>query len=173
VKAAGLAEIKKELQELSKTELLDLCLALAKYKKDNKEYLGYLLFEAHDKSAFANEIRRIIDHEMGELRKQPNLYFVKKGLRRVLRIVNRYCKYISDKALEADLHIYFCTRLKESGIPFHKEKRIVNLYAAELKKINTLVGSLHEDVRADYRGSIERLEEAQPQGLLKRIRKAF
>jgi hypothetical protein len=89
VKAAGLAEIKKELQELSKTELLDLCLALAKYKKDNKEYLGYLLFEAHDKSAFANEIRRIIDHEMGELRKQPNLYFVKKGLRRVLRIVNR------------------------------------------------------------------------------------
>jgi len=154
---ASLGEIKKELQQLDKDRLLELCLALAKYKKDNKEYLGYLLFEAHDKQGFTENVKGIIDENMTELQKQPNLYYVKKGLRRVLRIINKYCKYVADKAQEADIHIYFCTKLKESGIPFHKEKRIVNLYQAELKKINNLVNSLHEDLQEDYRASIERI----------------
>lgn len=173
MKAAGISEIKNELKELDKKELLELCLALAKYKKDNKEYLGYLLFDAHDKQAFAAEVRALADEEFVALKKQPNLYYVKKGLRKLLRIINRYAKYLDDKAAAADLHIYFCEALIDSRIPFHREKRIVNLYEAELKKINSFVGSLHEDLQADYRERIERLSENRPEGILKKIRKVF
>lgn len=173
MKATGLTDIKSELKELDKKELLELCIALAKYKRDNKEYLGYLLFDAHDKAAFAAEVREIVDDEFAALKKQPNLYYVKKGLRKLLRIINRYAKYLDDKAAAADLHIYFCESLKNSDIPYHREKRIVNLYEAELKKINSLVSSLHEDLRADYRGRIEALLPGRGDGLLDRVRKAF
>ena len=44
MKSGTLADIKKELQELEPKQLAELCIALAKYKKDNKEYLDYLLF---------------------------------------------------------------------------------------------------------------------------------
>lgn len=155
MKPAGLAEIKRELQELDKDRLLELCLALAKYKKDNKEYLGYLLFDAHDKQTFAANIKAIIDEQMEALQKQPNLYYVKKGLRKLLRIVNKYGRYADDKALNAELHIYFCQKFKDTGIPYHKDKRLVNLYAGELKKINSLVNSLHEDLQQDYWEGLE------------------
>jgi len=155
MKPAGLAEIKKELQELDKDRLLELCLALAKYKKDNKEYLGYLLFDAHDKPALVAGVKEIIDEQMAELQKQPNLYYIKKGLRKLLRIVNKYCKYAADKALAAELHIYFCQKFKDTGIPYQKDKRLVNLYAGELKKINSLVNSLHEDLQQDFREGME------------------
>lgn len=155
MKPAGLADIKKELQELPPEQLLELCLALAKYKKDNKEYLGYLLFDAHDKPALVASVKEIIDGQMAELQRQPNLYYIKKGLRKLLRIVNKYCKYTADKALAAELHIYFCQKFKATGIPYHKDKRLVNLYEGQLKKINTLVNSLHEDLQQDFREGIE------------------
>ncbi len=154
---AGIAEIKTELKELDKAQLLELLLAMAKYKKDNKEYMGYLLFEAHDKPNLVAEVKKIIDAQMEEHKQQSNLYYVKKGLRKTLRIVNKYCKYAADKALAADLHIYFCSALKNSGIPYYKNKLIVNLYAQEIKKINALVNALHEDVRADYQSAIEEI----------------
>lgn len=157
--AAGLQEVKKELTELSQKELVELCLALAKYKKDNKEYLGFLLFEAHDKPAFIREVKNGIDLHFEELVKQPNLYYVKKGLRKQLRLLTKYSKYVGDKALSADMLIYFLQKLKRSGIPYHKNKLIVNLYAQQLKKINSLVNSFHEDLRADYTNDLDELSE--------------
>ena len=38
MKAPSLSEVKKELNLLPAVELVELCLALAKYKKDNKEF---------------------------------------------------------------------------------------------------------------------------------------
>ena len=82
----SLAEIKKELKELSKEELLEKCMALAKYKKDNKEFLNYLLFEAHDQESFVKVIKQEVDDYFAEIT-QPNLYLVKKSLRKILRII--------------------------------------------------------------------------------------
>ena len=157
MKAVSLNELKKELQEIPAKELVELCVTLAKYKKDNKEFLSYLLFEAHDKTSFINEVKTEIDEHMALLQSQPNLYFVKKGLRKLLRAITKYNKYINDKALSADLHIYFCSKLKQSGIPYHKSQLIVNMYEQQLKKINTLIGALHEDLQQDYLRDIENL----------------
>lgn len=157
MKAASISELKKELQELPSKQLAELCITLAKYKKDNKEFLDYLLFEAHDKPGFVSGVKKEIDEHFQELRQQSNLYYVKKSLRKVLRILNKYCKYINDKALAAELHIYFCTKLKFSGIPYHKSQLLVNLYEQELKKINTLIKGLHEDLQQDYMNDLEKI----------------
>ena len=56
MKAASIAELKKELVRLEHGELLDACLRLARFKKDNKELLTYLLFQCQDEAAFANAL---------------------------------------------------------------------------------------------------------------------
>ena len=157
MKTTSLQDLKKELQELPPKELIELCIALAKYKKDNKEYLGYLLFESHNKTAFIAEIKTAMDEHFVELQNQSNLYYVKKGLRKQLRLLTKYSKYINDKTSTAELLIYFCKKLKHSGIPFHKNKLIVNMYALQLKRINALVISFHEDLQQDYKPDLEEI----------------
>jgi membrane-anchored protein YejM (alkaline phosphatase superfamily) len=158
MRSTSISELKKELTQLSPRELAELCLKLAKYKKDNKEYLGYLVFESHDNSVFVKEVKELVDVYFEEIIKQSNLYYTKKSLRKVLRIINKYCKYIGDKALAAELHIYFCSKVKYSGIKIYKSQQIENMYRQELKKINTLVASLHEDLQLDYQNDLEKIQ---------------
>lgn len=157
MKISSLSELKKELQLLPEKNLVQLCTALAKYKKDNKEYLDYLLFAAHNKVDFVGEVKSEMENSFLLLDKDANLYYIKKSLRKILRAVNKYCKYLGDKALATELHIYFCNRLKQSGIPFQKSQLIVNMYQQELKKINILISALHEDLKADYTNDLEKL----------------
>lgn len=157
MKAATLQELKKELQELSPKELIELCIKLAKYKKDNKEYLGFLMFESHDVPAFVKQIKSEIDDQFTEIETQTNLYFLKKSLRKILRIINKYCKYVNDKSVSAEIHIYFCLKIKEAGIPMDQSARLTNLYAGEIKKINSFINGLHEDLRHDYSSDLEKI----------------
>ena len=50
MKASSLNELKKELEYRDKKELLSFCMRLAKFKKENKELLTFLLFEKDDLS---------------------------------------------------------------------------------------------------------------------------
>ncbi|TAL61726.1 MAG: hypothetical protein EPN85_04115 [Bacteroidetes bacterium] len=150
MKVSSLQEVKRELQEIPPRELLELCISLAKYKKDNKEYLAYLLFQSHDRNAFILQIKAETDELFVELKTQENMYHIKKGLRRILRIINKYCKYLGNKAGSAEVHLHFCQKIKEAGIPIHKSARLVNLFHAQEKKIRSLISTLHEDLQADY-----------------------
>lgn len=156
MKSGTLSEIKKELQELEPSRLAELCISLAKYKKENKELLDYLLFESHDKPGFVTQVKQEMDLLFSELHPDMNLYYAKKILRKILRITNKYIKYIGDKAIAVELHIYYCRKLIESRLPIEKSARLVNLKAAEIKKIKTLLIALHPDLQYDY---IKELEE--------------
>jgi len=157
METTSLQDLKKELQELPPKELIELCIALAKYKKDNKEYLGYLLFEAHNKTQFIAEVKKAMDEHFYELQQQPNLYYVKKGLRKQLRLLTKYSKYVNDKTLTAELLIYFCSKIKTSGIRINKSTALTNLYNNQIKKIRGVVETLHEDLQHDYNKEIEQL----------------
>lgn len=157
MKVSSISELKKELHELPQKQLVELCLSLAKYKKDNKEFLDYLLFQAHDKPSFVSAIKSEIDEHFDELKSQSNLYYVKKSLRKLLRLITKYCKYVGDKAAAAELHIYFCSKLKQSGIPYHKSQLLINMYEQQIKKINSLIGGLHEDLQQDYLNDLDRI----------------
>jgi hypothetical protein len=157
MKTSSLQEVKRELQELSAKELLELCINLAKYKKDNKEYIAYLLFQAHDPESFIKEIKEEIDVRMAEIKTYTNPYPIRKGLRAALRMINKYCKYINDRSSAADLHIYFCRQIKQNRIPMHNA-RLQNLFRTELKKVRSLISLLHEDLQADHLREFEGIE---------------
>lgn len=108
---ASLAEIKKELQQTDSDVIQSLCLRLAKYKKENKELLGYLLFESQDEASYVRQIKEDIDAQFEEL-KGRNLYIVKKMLRKTLRFANRHIKYSDRDETDLELRIYFCEKVK-------------------------------------------------------------
>ena len=158
MKAASLAEIKAALKEKTSTQVMDLCLRLARHKKDNKELLTYLLFEADDKHGYIESIKREMEESFEEMN-MGNLFWIKKSLRKVLRTINKYIKYAGDKQMEAELRIYFCSLIKKAKIPIQKSPLILNLYKGQLKKIEAALDTLHEDLQHDYDSDWEKVKQ--------------
>lgn len=157
MKTSTINELKKELIELPQKQLVDVCLHLAKYKKDNKEYLDFLLFQAHDVPSYITSVKEEIDNNFSELSHQTNLYFVKKSLRKLLRIITKYIKYCNNSVSSIEMLMYFCLKLKQSGIPYQNSQLLVNMYDQQIKKINSLISKLHEDLQLDYYNELENL----------------
>lgn len=76
-----LNDIKKELNFLSEEQMKSLILRLSKYKKDNKELLSYLIFEAHNEPAFILRVKNELDEQFENLT-PGNLYLAKKPCER-------------------------------------------------------------------------------------------
>jgi hypothetical protein len=157
MKTATVHEIKQELATVKPAELTELCLRLARFKKENKELLTYLLFEAHDEVGYINNIKKEIDEQFAEIN-LSHLYFVKKSLRKILRIINKHVRYMSSKQAETELLIYFCTKLNQSGVPVEKSQVISNIYNNQLKKLYGIIQTLHEDLQHDYLKELELLK---------------
>jgi len=157
MKSASISDIKKEIEVLDPDQLVKLCLRLAKHKKENKELLSYLIFDSHDTTSFIKLICEEVDEQF-KLINRTNLYLVKKSLRKILRFTNKYIKFNADKETEVILLMYFCSKLKKSGIPFQSATVLNNLYTNQLKKIKSTLEALHEDIQADYQMEVEKLE---------------
>jgi hypothetical protein len=157
MKTASISEIKNELGNLAPARMAALCLQLAKYKKDNKELLSYLLFEENDMTAYIESVKKEVDEQFTEIN-ASHLYFAKKTLRKILRITGKHIRYTASKQAEAELLIYFCMKMKNSGIRFRNSVVLVNLYDAQIKKINAAVAGFHEDLQYDYIKEIKKLE---------------
>ena len=155
MKAATVHEIKQALMGNTAKELAELCLRLAKFKKENKELLTYLLFEANDEELYIREVQQEISSEMDQIDPGQNLYFAKKSIRKVLRMANKHIRYTGSKQAEVAILLHFCQSLKQSGIPFMKSTALNNLYQQQHKKINKALSTLHEDLQYDYRTMIE------------------
>ena len=61
MESVALNTIKKELNFLPPEQLAELCLRLSRYKRENKELLSYLLFEAHDEAVFIAKVKDDMD----------------------------------------------------------------------------------------------------------------
>jgi len=59
--------------------------------------------------------------------------------------------------VEVSLLIYFCKKLKDSGIPIQKSNVLTNLYQQQIKKINTALQELHQDLQHDYQQELNSL----------------
>jgi hypothetical protein len=156
MKASSLNELKNELGTLSPSKVLALCMRLAKYKKENKELLTYLLFHSHDEEAYVEGIKSEIDEKFTEIN-MSNVYFMKKTLRKILRNTNKYIKYSGSAQTETELLIYFCRKIKNAAIPINKSVTLNNLYQNQLKRIEKALEKLHEDLQYDYKKEMEAL----------------
>ena len=105
MKAATINELKQELVNTSPATLIELCLRLARFKKENKELLTYLLFEAHDTVAYIASVKEEMALQFAAINKS-NVYFVKKTLRKILRTTNKYTRYSGLATVEIELLIY-------------------------------------------------------------------
>jgi hypothetical protein len=146
---ASLAEIKKALRTLDEDKVRELCMKLAKYKKENKELLNYLLFDADDEPSYITSVKS----ELEELFLAVNsitVYFQKKTLRKILRFANKQIKYSGNKQTELEIRIFFCKKMKEARIPIRSSTVLYNLYVGQLKKIESTFTKLPEDLRTDY-----------------------
>jgi len=157
MKAASIAELKSELATIPAKELVEMCTRLAKFKKENKELLTYLLFEAFDEPAYVENVKREMQQQFDEIN-TSSLYFVKKSLRKILRTLNKYIRYTASAETEVKLLMHFCTTLKNSGIPIEKNPVIKNMYQNQLKKISKAIEGMHEDLQYEYRKRLAELE---------------
>jgi hypothetical protein len=156
MKAVSVKEISQELLNLTPRELRDLCLRLSRFKKENKELLTYLLFEASDEAAYVEGVKNEIDQQF-ELVNKKTYYFIKKGLRRILFNTRKYIRYSGNKKTEVDLLIYFCLKMKRFTPSIHGNTALRNLYIRQVATIREKVSSLHEDLRYDYEPELNKL----------------
>ena len=156
MKAASLNELKKELKDLEAPKLLELCLRISKFKKENKELLTYLLFEAGNEQEYIKSLKAKID-ELFEDVPRGNLYLAYKVLRKIQRTTNKFIKYSGIRQTEVEINIYLCEKIKKSGIKIHNSNAIANMVEQLMKKITKSISTLHEDLQYDYEQELERI----------------
>jgi hypothetical protein len=156
METAALSEIKNELKTLSPIQLQELCLRLAKYKKENKEFLNYLLFEAVNEQTFIQNVKFEIDEQFKQLNRH-SFYLAKKTLRKVLKTTDKYIKFSGLKETEIELLIYFCQKMKNSGLNLRSSRVVLNMYQRRVERIRKVLSMLHEDLQFDYEEAVENL----------------
>ena len=115
MKASSIYDIQKELKTHSPKELMEFCMRLAKYKKENKELLTYLMFEAQDEKNYVESVKIQLTQLFEEINRQST-YTTKKGLQKIVRVMNRFIKYSDKKTTELELRIFFCKKVKSERI---------------------------------------------------------
>ena len=156
MKAATVAQLKKELQHRNPEELLQLCLRLARFKKENKELLTYLLFESHSEEGYITTVKEELDTLFQEI--NTNSYFyIKKSVRKILRTLKKYIRYSGNKETEVALLLYFCGKLITLRPSIRKNTTLMNLYQRQLVFIEKRISALHEDLQYDYNLILEEL----------------
>jgi len=156
MKAVTVKELKQELNNKSPKEILDLCLRLSRFKKENKELLTYLLFEASDEAYYIESVKHEIDEKF-ELVNKKSPYFIRKSIRAILNYTKKYIRYSQNKETEVELLLYFCEKMKNFKPSMNNHKRIENIFYKQIEIIQKKVSTLHEDLQYDYKMEIEEL----------------
>ena len=156
MKSATVRELKQELGIRSYDELLELCLHLSKFKKENKELLTYLLYEAADESAYIESVKIEVTQQF-KLINTSSYYYIKKSVRKILRLVKKYIRYSKKKETEVELMLYFCYQLKEMDPPMENSIALHNIYKRQVEAIKKAVATLHEDLQYDYKLELDEL----------------
>nr|WP_298923008.1 hypothetical protein [uncultured Allomuricauda sp.] len=157
MKAATVVQIKKELQHCSPEELLQLCLRLSKFKKENKELLTYLLFEAGNEAGYIETVMAEVDELFLDINTN-SFFYIKKSVRKILRNLKKYIRYSGNKETEVELLLYFCKKLKEFRPSMNNNTTLRNLYDRQLAFVEKKVAALHEDLQYDYGLVLEELK---------------
>lgn len=155
---ASIKELRKSLSEKTPKELMELCLKMAKYKKENKEYLTYLIYEAPNEEAYVEGVKRLLAEEF-ECLDRSSFYRLKKSIRKTLRICIKYIRYSKNKATEAELRLTFCKELVQMSPSIKRSTTLKNIYYQQLKMTRKAVDKLHEDLQFDYEEELRELEK--------------
>ena len=158
MKTAGVKAIKEELKNRDREELTELCLSLSKFKKENKELLTYLLFEADDENYYIKGIKEEIEIEFDEVNRK-SYYYIKKSIRKILRNTKKNIRYSKKKQTEVELLLFFCKKLKEFSPSIAKSIPLSRIFDREIMKVKKILLTLHPDLKYDYETEIDSILE--------------
>ena len=156
--AATLAQLKKELQFRSPEEVQQVCLRLARFKKENKELLTYLLFESDNEQGFVDAVKLEVE-ELFFLINPNSYHYIKKSVRKILATLRKYIRYSGNKETEVELLLHYCDQLKSFKPSIKEHPTLTNLYHRQLALIEKKIDLLHEDLQYDYGMALEKLKE--------------
>lgn len=156
MKPESISRLKKELLHAPPDKLIEYCLRMAKYKSENKELLNYMIYWDTDPDLYVDEVKKVIDEQFSNLNKSSS-FLAKKTVRKVLRTTQKYIKFSKSKTIELGLLIYFCRKLKTSGLPLRYGSVLGNMYLRQYERIKKVLLMLHEDLQLDYADEINRL----------------
>ncbi|GGX15855.1 hypothetical protein [Aquimarina muelleri] len=156
MKTATIKEIKTELNTCSHQELIELCLQLSRFKKENKELITYILFESTNENEYIIQIKTEIDEQFNMIN-TSTYYFIKKSVRKILRNVKKHIRYSKNKETEVELLLHFCGKLKHITPSIQNNIVLKNMYHREIMSIQKKVQVLHEDLQYDYTIKIKEL----------------
>jgi hypothetical protein len=156
MKSASIKELKAALHNLSPQEMIEVCLLMSKYKKENKELLSYLLYEADNEQQYIENIKLEIDTYIENL-VAFNFRNMLKKLRKAVRIANKYIKFSGSKNVEVAVLIYVCIKIKPLAMQT-TSTALLNLYNRQIIKIDKALLKLEEDLQYDYKSDIEAIQ---------------
>ena len=141
---------------MSQPELMDLCLRMAKFKKDNKELLTYLLFEAHNEMDYIEKVKLEMDVLFEDINTN-SFFYMKKTIRKILRVTKKRIQHSKKKETEVELLLHFCSRLKDLRPSIKGNTVLYNLYKRTLESVKKTVSTLHEDLQYDFTEEIKEI----------------
>ncbi|HEX8517092.1 MAG TPA: hypothetical protein VF868_12920 [Bacteroidia bacterium] len=150
MKAPSINQLEKELRTLEPQKVLEICVRLAKHKKENKELLTYLLFDSNNETTYITDAKKEIDEMFFEINRK-SVYTTKKSLQKIVKNMNKLIKYSKSKTTELVIRVYFCRKVRASRISLDSSSIISNLFYREIEKIKVIFGKLHEDLQLDYK----------------------
>lgn len=157
MKAVTITAIKQELKHLSQTELIDICLQLSKFKKENKELVTYLLFESSNEEGFIEAIKNEVDDLFTTIN-TSSYFYIKKSVRKILRFIKTNIRYSKNKETEITLLLYFCVKMEQIKPSIKNNTVLKNSYLREKEAIKKKLLSLHEDLQYDFNEEINNLK---------------
>ena len=158
MQTSSISYLKKEIQSMPNAELIEVCSKLIKFKKENKEMLHYILFESTNEKGYIQNLKTEVDDMFKEVNTQT-IYWAKKTVRKILRYINKYCKFSGIATTYIELLIHFCKQMKALPLDWTSSKVMVNIYESQLKKIDKYMTTLHEDLQYDYEEEISNLRK--------------
>lgn len=158
MKAVTIKQLKDELSHKSASDLKDLCLHLARFKKENKELLTYLLFESHDEESFIATIKEEVDLQFSEINTK-SFFYIRKSVRKILTSIKKHIRYSKKKETEVELLLYFCKKLKVFKPSIKRSTRLQSVFDTQVRMIKKALEKLHEDLQYDFQLELNELLE--------------
>jgi len=156
MKAVSVVTIRKELKHKSNEELAEFCLRLSRFKKENKELLTYLLFEADDENGYIETVKQEIDIQFENIN-TDSYFYIKKSVRKILRLIKKFSRYSLKKETEVELLLHFCQKMNDLTPSIERNVTLMNIYDRQIATIKKLVATLHEDLQYDYNLELENI----------------
>lgn len=156
MKPVTIKKIKDELHHKSSQELIELCLMLSRFKKENKELLTYLLFDKDDEEMYIIKVNEYVTLLFEEINTK-SFFYIRKSVRKILKITKKHIRYSKRKDTEVELLIHFCKELRELNPSISKSPRLQNIYNRQLLLIKKSILTLHEDLQYDYQLELDYL----------------